>query len=44
VIEITRDGLLLIEMAPDTTVQQVQALTEPKLVVAAGGPRAMKAG
>ena len=38
VIEITPDGLVLREIAPDTTVGQVQALTEPKLIVPEGGP------
>jgi len=38
VIEITPEGLVLREIAPDTTVGQVQALTEPKLIVPEGGP------
>src|SRR5215467_13178688 len=38
VIEITPEGLVLREIAPDTTVEQVQALTEPKLIVPEGGP------
>ena len=41
VIEVTAEGLVLREIAPDTTVEQVQALTEPKLMVPAGGPGAM---
>jgi len=41
VIEVTPDGLLLREIAEDTTVEQVQALTEPKLLLAAGGPKLM---
>ena len=38
VIEVTPEGLVLREIAPDTTVGQVQALTEPKLIVPEGGP------
>jgi 3-oxoacid CoA-transferase subunit B len=34
VIEVTPDGLVLREIAEDTTVEQVQALTEPRLLVA----------
>lgn len=34
VIEITGEGLLLREIAPDWTVEEVQAVTEPKLIVA----------
>jgi 3-oxoacid CoA-transferase subunit B len=34
VIEVTRDGLLLREVAPGVTPEQVQKLTEPKLRVA----------
>jgi 3-oxoacid CoA-transferase subunit B len=43
VIEITPQGLVLREIVPDATVEQVQALTEPKLIVPAGGPRVMVA-
>ena len=42
VIEVTREGLVLREIAPDTTVEQVQALTEPALIVPDGGPKVMK--
>ena len=42
VIEVTPDGLVLREIAEDTTVEQVQALTEPKLLLAAGGPKLMQ--
>jgi 3-oxoacid CoA-transferase subunit B len=42
VIEVTPEGLVLREIAPDTTVEQVQALTEPALIVPAGGPKVMK--
>jgi 3-oxoacid CoA-transferase subunit B len=41
VIDITREGLVLRELAPDATLEQVQAVTEPKLIVPAGGPRRM---
>src|SRR5882672_10866432 len=41
VIEVTPEGLLLREIAADTTVQQVQALTEPTLIVPPGGPKTM---
>ena len=39
VIDVTSEGLLLREIAPDTTVEQVQALTEPKLLLPPGGPK-----
>ncbi|HMH78870.1 MAG TPA: 3-oxoacid CoA-transferase subunit B [Candidatus Acidoferrum sp.] len=42
VIEVTPEGLVLREIAPDTTVVQVQALTEPALLVPPGGPKVMK--
>jgi 3-oxoacid CoA-transferase subunit B len=32
-IDVTQDGLVLRELAPGTTVEQVQRLTEPKLIV-----------
>src|SRR5438128_3490021 len=41
VLEVTPDGVVLREIAEDTTVEQVQALTEPKLLLAAGGPKLM---
>jgi len=34
VIEVTKEGLLLKEIAPGWTVEEVQALTEPRLIVA----------
>ena len=34
VIDVTKQGLVLREVAPDWTVEEVQALTEPKLIVA----------
>jgi 3-oxoacid CoA-transferase subunit B len=43
VIEVTPDGLLLRELAEDTTVEQVQALTEPRLLMPVGGPQKMLA-
>src|SRR5947209_9299486 len=43
VIDITADGLVLREIAPDSTIEQVQALTEPKLIIPAGGPGIMPA-
>ena len=41
VIDITPDGLLLRELAPDATLEQVQSLTEPKLLLPPGGPKPM---
>jgi 3-oxoacid CoA-transferase subunit B len=41
VIEVTPQGLVLREIAADTTVQQVAALTEPTLLVPPGGPKTM---
>src|ERR1700729_2565774 len=38
VIQVTPEGLLLRELAPDTTIEYVQSLTEPKLVLPAHGP------
>jgi acyl CoA:acetate/3-ketoacid CoA transferase beta subunit len=32
VIDVTPNGLVLKELAPDTTVEAVQKLTEPKLI------------
>jgi len=40
-IDVTLEGLVLRELAPDATLEQVQALTEPKLIVPPGGPKAM---
>src|SRR6266436_2754923 len=42
VIEVTAEGLVLREIAPDTTVEQVQALTEPRLVLPQSGPKVMQ--
>jgi 3-oxoacid CoA-transferase subunit B len=41
VIEVTPEGLVLREIAEDTTVEQVQALTEPKLLLADSGVKVM---
>jgi 3-oxoacid CoA-transferase subunit B len=41
VMDITPKGLLLRELAPDTTLEQVQSLTEPKLIIPPGGPKPM---
>jgi 3-oxoacid CoA-transferase subunit B len=41
VIEVTKDGLVLQELAPDTTLEAVQAVTEPKLIVPPGGAKTM---
>src|SRR6202162_6139061 len=40
-IDVTPSGLLLREIAPDTTIEQVQSLTEPKLLLPPNGPRPM---
>jgi len=40
-IDITAEGLLLRELAPDATLEQVQSLTEPKLRVPPGGFKPM---
>src|ERR1700756_960322 len=41
-IDVTPEGLVLREIAPDTTVEQVQALTEPRLTVPVSGPKVMQ--
>src|SRR2546421_1462158 len=41
VIEVAPEGLLLRELAPDATLEQVQSLTEPKLLLPPGGPKPM---
>jgi acyl CoA:acetate/3-ketoacid CoA transferase beta subunit len=33
VMEITDKGILLKEIAPDVTVEQIQEVTEPKLII-----------
>ena len=42
VMEITPEGLVLRELADDSTVDQVQSLTEPKLIIPSGGPAPMQ--
>jgi 3-oxoacid CoA-transferase subunit B len=42
VIEVTREGLVLREVAPETNVAIVQSLTEPTLIVPPAGPAAMQ--
>src|SRR5580693_191295 len=37
-IDVTPEGLVLRELAPDATLEQVQLLTEPKLLLPPGGP------
>src|SRR3981189_1221981 len=41
VIDVTPDGLLLRELAPDATLEQVQSLTEPRLLFPSAGPKLM---
>src|SRR5438093_4578553 len=41
VIDVTPNGLLLRELAPDATVDFVQSLTEPTLLLPPGGPKPM---
>jgi len=41
-IDVTSEGLVLRELAPDSSLEQVQALTEPKLLLPPGGPAAMR--
>ena len=40
-IDVTPQGLFLRELAPDASLQQVQSVTEPKLLLPEGGPRPM---
>jgi 3-oxoacid CoA-transferase subunit B len=40
-IDVTPEGLLLRELAPDATLEQVQSLTEPKLLLPPSGPKIM---
>ena len=40
-IDVTPEGLVLRELAPDATLDQVQSVTEPKLLLPKGGPRPM---
>jgi len=41
-IEITPEGLVLRELAPDTTLEEVQSLTGPKLLLPPSGPALMQ--
>ena len=41
-IDVTPEGLVLRELAPDAALEQVQSLTEPKLILPQGGPKAMQ--
>jgi 3-oxoacid CoA-transferase subunit B len=41
VIDVTPEGLVLRELAPDATLEEVQAVTEPKLIVPPGGLKRM---
>ena len=40
-IDVTPEGLVLRELAPDATLEQVQSLTEPKLILPPGGAKPM---
>ncbi|MGB2626517.1 MAG: 3-oxoacid CoA-transferase subunit B [Candidatus Acidiferrum sp.] len=40
-IDVTSDGLVLREIAADTTIQHVQSLTEPTLLIPSAGPARM---
>jgi 3-oxoacid CoA-transferase subunit B len=40
-IDVTPEGLILRELAPDGTLEQVLSLTEPKLLIPAAGPEPM---
>jgi 3-oxoacid CoA-transferase subunit B len=41
-IDVTAEGLLLRELAPGVSIQEVQALTEPTLLLPPGGPQPMR--
>jgi len=41
-IEVTPQGLLLRELSPESTVEEVQSLTEPKLLLPPSGPAVMR--
>lgn len=41
-LDVTAKGLLLREIAPDTTLAEVQSLTEPELLLPSGGPAVMR--
>jgi len=40
-IDVTPEGLLLRELAPDSNVEEVQSLTEPRLLLPPGGVKTM---
>jgi len=40
-IDVTPSGLLLRELAPEATLDLVQSLTEPKLLLPPNGPKPM---
>jgi 3-oxoacid CoA-transferase subunit B len=40
-IDVTPEGLVLREIAPETSVEEVQSLTEPRLIVPPAGPAIM---
>src|SRR5579859_5443628 len=40
-IDVTPEGIVLRELAPDATLEQVQSVTEPRLVIPSGGPKPM---
>jgi 3-oxoacid CoA-transferase subunit B len=40
-IDVTPEGLVLRELAPDATLEQVQSLTEPRLLLPPNGPATM---
>jgi 3-oxoacid CoA-transferase subunit B len=42
-IDVTQEGLVLRELAADSSVEEVQSLTEPRLVLPPGGVKAMPA-
>jgi 3-oxoacid CoA-transferase subunit B len=41
-IDVTPAGLVLRELARDATLEQVQSLTEPQLVLPPGGPQVLE--
>ncbi|GAC1639977.1 MAG: CoA transferase subunit B [Candidatus Acidiferrum sp.] len=41
-IDVTPEGLLLRELAPDATLDHVQSLTEPRLIIPPFGPKVMQ--
>ena len=43
-LDVTAEGLVLRELAPDSTLEHVQSLTEPKLLLPPGGPKPMPVG